>query len=266
MRNEQTTQTYMRKIPFILVIILLSAWNTNAQADREYYQIRIYHLKTDAQVATVETYLEKALLPALHAAGVKNVGVFKPTTIDTTDRRVYMLIPYGSISDIPAVDEKIQKSLESAPAAQAYRDATFENPPYQRMEVILLKAFKLHPKLTTPSLSGPRAERIYELRSYEGHTEKISQNKIHMFNEGGEIPLFERLGFNAIFYGEVIAGSTMPNLMYMTSFENMKERNKHWLEFGADPEWKKLSSMPMYQKNVSHIVIHLLRPTSYSDF
>jgi hypothetical protein len=36
---------------------------------------------------------------------------------------------------------------------------------------------------------------------------------------GGEVPLFVRLGFNAVFYGEVIVGSHMPNLMYMTTFE-----------------------------------------------
>ncbi len=266
MRNEQNAHAFMKKFSYILAIILLTTLHTSAQTDREYYQIRIYHLKTDAQLATVETYLEKALLPAFHEAGVKNVGVFKPALIDTAEQRIYILIPYRSINDIAATDEKIQKILQSSSSAQAYRDATFENPPYQRMEVILLKAFKLHPKLTTPSLNGPRAERIYELRSYEGHTEKISQNKIHMFNEGGEIPLFDRLGFNAIFYGEVIAGSKMPNLMYMTSFDNRQERDQHWQTFGADPEWKKLSSMAMYQKNVSHIDIHLLRPTSYSDF
>ncbi len=266
MRNEQINHAFMKKSSFIVAVILFCALHVHAQTDREYYQIRIYHLKTDAQASTVETYLEKALLPALHDAGVNNVGVFKPAINDTTGQRVYVLIPYRSFGDIPAIEEKVQQRLQSSAAAQTYRDATFENAPYQRMEIILLNAFKLHPKLTKPSLKGPRADRVYELRSYEGHTEKIFQNKVHMFNEGGEIALFERLGFNAIFYGEVIAGARMPNLMYMTSFENMAERDQHWKTFGADPEWKKLSSMPMYQKNVSHIDIHLLRPTSYSDF
>ena len=36
-----------------------------------------------------------------------------------------------------------------------------------------------------------------------------------MFNEGGEIRLFARLNFNAVFYGDVLAGDRMPNLMYM---------------------------------------------------
>jgi hypothetical protein len=86
-----------------------------------------------------------------------------------------------------------------------------------------------------------------------------------MFNQGGEIPLFKRLGFNAVFYASVIAGSHMPNLMYMTSFDNMTSHDQHWKDFGADPEWKKLSADTQYQHNVSHIDIVLLHPTEYSD-
>ena len=87
-----------------------------------------------------------------------------------------------------------------------------------------------------------------------------------MFNEGGEVALFKRLNFNAVFYSEVVAGSRMPNLMYMTTFENRADRDAHWKAFGDDPEWKKLSSMPEYQKNVSKIEIFFLRPTEYSDY
>jgi len=87
-----------------------------------------------------------------------------------------------------------------------------------------------------------------------------------MFNQGDEIGLFKKLNFNAIFYGEVLAGSKMPNLMYMTSFENKADRDEHWKTFGNDPYWKKLSAMPEYQNNVSHIDISFLYPVEYSDF
>jgi len=58
----------------------------------------------------------------------------------------------------------------------------------------------------------------------------------------------------------------MPNLMYMTSFENMADRDAHWKNFGNDEYWKKLSAMPECQNNVSHIDIIFLRPVVYSDF
>lgn len=57
----------------------------------------------------------------------------------------------------------------------------------------------------------------------------------------------------------------MPNLMYMTSFDDMAARDAHWKTFGADPYWKELSARPEYQNNVSHIDIVFMHPTGYSD-
>jgi len=122
------------------------------------------------------------------------------------------------------------------------------------------------PRLEAPTaLKTPASERIYELRSYEGPTEKYFANKVQMFNEGGEVPLFKRLEFNAVFYASVLSGTHMPNLMYMTTFENMASREAHWKTFGADPFWKQLSASPEYQHNVSHIDIVFLHPAAYSD-
>jgi hypothetical protein len=84
-----------------------------------------------------------------------------------------------------------------------------------------------------------------------------------MFN-AGEVELFDRLGFNAVFYGQVIAGNRMPNLMYMTSFDDKASRDAHWKAFGGDPAWKTMSSKPEYQNNVSKIDIVFLRPVAYS--
>ncbi|RYE52355.1 MAG: NIPSNAP family containing protein, partial [Sphingobacteriales bacterium] len=76
---------------------------------------------------------------------------------------------------------------------------------------------------------------------------------------------FKRLGFNAVFYGEVIAGSRMPNLMYLTTFENKTDRDAHWKAFGADAYWKELSAMPNYKNNVLKNDTKFFYPTDYSD-
>ena len=88
-----------------------------------------------------------------------------------------------------------------------------------------------------------------------------------MFNEGGELTLFKRLNFSAVFYASVLSGSKMPNLMYMTIFENMAEHDAHWKAFVNSPEWKSLSAMPEYENkvSVSHIDSILMHPTEYSD-
>lgn len=89
---------------------------------------------------------------------------------------------------------------------------------------------------------------------------------LKMFNQGDEISIFDRLGFNAVFYAEVLSGSRMPNLMYMTAFNNKADRDEHWEAFNNDPAWKKLRAMEEYQHNVSKADIILLNPTDYSDF
>ena len=147
-----------------------------------------------------------------------------------------------------------------------FLNASHENIPFSRYESILLKSFKDFPTLKTPSLVSKRSDRIYELRSYESSTDNYFRNKVDMFNDGGEIKLFDRLEFNAVFYGEVISGPKMPNLMYMTTFSDQKSRDEHWKSFVDSPEWKKLASMPKYKNNVSHIDIIFLYPTDYSDY
>jgi hypothetical protein len=87
-----------------------------------------------------------------------------------------------------------------------------------------------------------------------------------MFNEGGEIKLFASLEFNAVFYAEVISGSTMPNLMYLTTFADMATHDAHWDAFRNHPQWKKLSALDEYKHTVSKTVKTLLSPTDYSDF
>ncbi len=57
----------------------------------------------------------------------------------------------------------------------------------------------------------------------------------------------------------------MPNLMYMTTFEDLPSRTEHWKSFSADTAWKQLSALPEYQKNVSHQDIIFLHPAAYSD-
>lgn len=251
-------------LSFLCVVLVVSG--LDAAPKQEFYEIKIYHYKTAEQEQLIDGYLQKAFLPALHRLGIKNVGVFKPVEQDTADLKVYVLIPFSSLDQIVVIQDKLQNDKQYTASGKAYLDALYSAPPFKRLESIVLRAFSHQPVMDTPKLKGARNERIYELRSYESHTEKIFKNKVHMFNEGGEVALFKRLNFNAVFYGEVLAGSHMPNLMYMTTFENKADRDAHWKQFGEDAEWKKLSSMPEYQHNVSKNDITFLRPTEYSDY
>jgi hypothetical protein len=259
---------YFHTVLLIVVLFSPGAIYANPEpAKREFYEIKIYHFKDTAQERMIDRYLQDAFLPALHRAGIKNVGVFKAIANDTIpDKLLYVFIPLGSLEQLTKLSEKVNADAVYQAAGKDYLGLAYNNLPYTRIETILLRAFPLAPQMQKPGLTSAFKERVYELRSYESPTEMIGRNKIQMFNEGGEITLFKRLGFNAIFYAEVISGSHMPNLMYMTSFENKAERDAHWKKFGDDPEWKRLSALPEYQHNVSHNDITFLRPADYSDF
>jgi len=255
----------------ILMLVLFSvpvyALAVPSKKTGEFYQITVYHFANSEQQNSIEQYLKAAYLPALHRQKIKDIGVFTVIANDTaTDKRLYVIIPIRSLEQVNEMSASLAKDNEYQANGKAYLDATYKTPPYTRMEKILLKAFPLAPFLNLPKLTGPRSERVYELRSYESPTEKIHENKVQMFNEGGEIDLFKQLNFNAVFYASVIAGSRMPNLMYMTSFENKADRDAHWKSFGASPEWKKLSAMPEYRNNVSKNEQNFLRATDYSDY
>ena len=249
-----------------LFTFFIQSWSAD-KTKRDFYRLTVYHFNSAAQEKTLDNYLQNALLPALHKLNIKNIGVFKNHSNDTlADKTLYVLVPMQSLEDVVNVPGKLLVDKDHNAAGAEYIDAVYTTSPYTRMETILLHAFSLAPRLQLPALKGSRKERIYELRSYESATEKIYQNKVKMFNDGDEIGLFKRLNFNASFYGEVLAGGKMPNLMYMTCHENKAARDANWKAFVDDPYWKKLSAMPEYQHNVSHIDISFLYPTEYSDY
>lgn len=191
-------------------------------------------------------------------------GVLKPLEEDTLHgKRIFVLTPFSSLEHFGEIKEVLEKDQSYLEDGEVYLQAAHDNPPFERMETILLNSFDGMPRFSLSDLTNS-AERIYELRSYEAATENLLTNKVKMFNEG-EIGIFERLKFNPVFFGEVLAGSHMPNLMYMTGFVNKEEsRDAHWKSFGDDPAWAEMSVLEEYQNNVSHIDITMLKPTPYS--
>jgi hypothetical protein len=248
----------------IILIVTLSA-GANAAA-RDYYQLKIYHYKSQDQETRLEQYLQQAYVPAIHRAGIKYVGIFKPVTQQENDQKIYVFTPFSSLAKLAGIEQQLQTDAKYLADGKDYVDADYKNAPYDRIESIILQAFPGMPSMAVPNLTAAKADRVYELRSYESATEKYNVNKVRMFNVGDEIGIFKKLNFNAVFYSEVISGSRMPNLMYMTTFNDKADRDKHWDVFGKDPQWKSLTSNIEYNNNISHADMIFLHPTEYSDF
>lgn len=253
---------------FMLVMLCLTSVNNSlsAQAKQGYYEIKIYHVY-GGQEGKTDAFLKDVYIPALHRAGIAKVGVFKPLETDLqAGKMIYVFIPYKTLEQYTLLSEVLSKDKVYLDGGKTFLAAPFNEAPYKRHESILLKAFKNMPQPFFPEYTNPTSERVYELRSYESATEDLATRKIQMFNEGGEIDIFTKLKFNAVFFGEVLSGSTKPNLMYLTTFTNMQSHDELWKAFGASAEWKSLSPKEEYKNTVSYIDRYLLRPTNYSDF
>ncbi|MFH6604197.1 NIPSNAP family protein [Maribacter algicola] len=258
------------KTKALLAIITATCFFSFAQhqnANRQYYQLKVYSFDTDEQMKRTDAFLKDAFMPALKKLDIGPIGVFKPRATDSvTPKKTYVLIPFNSLVQFGLYEDAIMDDEKFQKDGSAYLTAAHDKAPYNRIQSILMRAFVEMPIMEPSKLDGPRKDRIYELRSYEGATEDLYRKKVDMFNAGGEVKLFDRLGFNAVFYAEVLSGSRMPNLMYMTTHENQEIRDTNWKNFVDSPEWGKLKVMPKYQNTVSRNEQTFLYPTEYSDY
>jgi hypothetical protein len=245
----------------MLVCCIFITGSLEAQSGN-FYQLKIYSLENETQEQRMDGFLKEAFLPAMHRAGITTIGVFKPNGEDTASvKRIYVLIPLKSLEQFDMLPTILGEDKQFQSVGKDYIDAKYDNAPYKRIESILLKAFKGMPEIGIPDQATPGSERVYELRSYQGATEKLYQRKVEMFNDGGEINLFKELGFNPVFFGEVISGP----IMYMTSFSNEASQKEHWKAFSNHPDWNAMKDLEKYKNTVSKIEIFLLHPTDYSD-
>lgn len=251
----------------VFSITCFAASSQHSNTNYHFFELKVYEFKTIEQEKVLDQFLAKAYLPFLHKSGIQHVGVFGLHNNDTVlNKKLFVLIPHVSLASIPVLQKSFLTDKAVLENGKDYIDAQSSNPAYNRITTYVLEGFRFAPFLMLPKLKSNHNDRIYELRSYESASEKKYWKKVEMFNEGGEIDIFARLNFNAIFYAEVISGPTMPNLMYMTSFENMDDRNEHWKAFSNDAKWKELLSMKEYDQTVSKNVTLFLKAKPYSDY
>lgn len=257
----------MKKIIlFFTLFISISSFSAFKSKPREYYITQVYHCTSNSQLDKIDVYLKNIYLPHLHQQGINNVGVFEPITNDTAkDKTIMVWIPLNNLDQLDRLDqqkEAIDPLKENSLLSLVASNGAL---PYNRLETSISKSFKHQPQFQKSITFQKSPENIYEFRSYESVDESMFLKKVHMFNEGNEIELFKSLSFNALFYSKVIAGDRMPNLLYITRFSNLADREAHWKTFKDDPKWKQMSNLAIYLNTVSKADIVLMRAKPYSD-
>ena len=232
-------------------------------ADRQYIELRRYHLLPGAKQRAFSTFVGNVAIPAMNRAGVGRVGAFTVMYGENAPSML-LVLQHQSLESVATLREKLANDSTYVRDGAAILDAPLSDPAFVRAESSVLRAIEAMPALEPSSGAEKATPRIMELRTYESHSDKAAINKLKMFN-AGEVPIFRRAGLTPVFFGETVVGAKMPSLVYMLTFANMSARDAAWVAFGQHPDWKTLSGDPQYKENVSAISDIILRPTSFSQ-
>lgn len=238
-------------------------------AGKQLLELRTYRFTSNAKLEAFDQFLAQSAVPALNRAGIRPVGVFRLRQADNPKLGLeadgldlYVLLPHNSPESFLLMIDRLAADADFTQAAEALLMAPKSDPAYARFESSLLLAFDEMPRVEVPTRAPTR---LMQLRIYESHNDERALRKIHMFNEGGEIAIFRRCGLTAVFFGQALIGSKLPNLTYMVSFENEAAMNKAWATFGKDPDWQRLRTDESYLDTVSNITNLVLRPATSSQ-
>lgn len=249
----------------VCIITLMSIAPASRAEDREYLEVRLYHLKSAEKAKLFDLTMKDAVLPAMKRLGIGPVGVFAPQKPEEGKEVRYVVRPFNTLEAWATASDKLGGDSEFMAGAKDYLSTDKKDPVFDRVEVSLMAGFKGMPKLEIPELKKKDGgKRIFELRVYESHNELKAKLKVEMFNEG-ELDVFKKVGLRPVFFGETLAGKNMPNLTYMLVYEDDADKDAAWKAFLAHPDWKAMSGMEKYKDTVSKIIRTFLVATDYSQ-
>jgi hypothetical protein len=230
----------------------------SAAPHKEIYEWQIYTLTGTGTL--LDDYWEKTLFPACNRKGIV-AGAFKPFRLkDGESDRRHLLFVYPDIATYHRIKREIWNDATFRDAARTYFEKTASEPIYSNVETYLSEAFNKIPVHRKPDPSRT----LLEIRIYRSPNEEANQRKVKMFNVD-EIAIFDQVGINSVFYGEILAGPRMPALMYLTWYKDEPIRNEAWKKFLEHPEWIRIRSLSEYAHTATDNQSIFLSPMSYSQ-
>ena len=215
------------------------------QPKKTIYELRKYHLKGGGK-SQLKKYLLEAVAPLLNEQGGK-VGIFGEYSLQEPPT-LYVLLCFPNMDQYFALKNNMDHDPDFQAKAKAYNELPSDRPLFDRYETLLLEALDAIPQVRQPDASRG----LYELRIYESYNEDAGRRKVLMFNKE-ELPLFDKVGLNSVFFGKNLAGGHLPALTYMLWFNDMKHREEAWARFIPHPDWIAMRDKPEYANTVSTI-------------
>jgi hypothetical protein len=256
---------FLQSFTWLGVILLHSSLAFTQTLSNQYYSLTEYQGINPANMGELDAYFEKALIPALNRLAIDAVGVLQRTkTHEDGTTSIIVLVPLSNPSQLPQVIQELSKDQTFLSSASSYLDTDPKKPLYTRARSELLLAFDCFPKVTVPAQKKEGKDRLFEMRVYESPNEKLGHLKVEMFNNG-EVPIFLDCGIQPVFMGQAIVGDKLPNLTYMTVYDNAEQRDECWKKFQKHPDWQILKEVKKYKDTVSKIHKTDLTPRPYSQ-
>lgn len=255
---------YLKQLICSLSLILLVSCNSLSFDEQEYYEYRIYKIDSSDNQHQVLKYLRMAYVPAMHRMGLTRIGVFvNAKKLDDYD--IHMILPFNGMGQYLGRSEYLESDVSFQEDAAVFFGSAKNNPPYTRIESSFFKAFSSIPFIEMPEESLKDKKRIFELRVYESHNDKMAALKRDMFNIDGETQLMRDLGMGPVFFGECLSGKNYPNLTYMLSASSLEDNKAYWQKFLQSPRWAEMKKIEKYKGTVSKIEKKFLKPVDFSD-
>jgi NIPSNAP len=232
---------------------------------RQYYELRTYQMRSGVQSQITAKYVAQALIPALNRMGIEPVGAFN-LNLGPDTPSLYLLLPSADLGTLANAELRLRQDEQFLAAAAPFWNAPESSPAFERLESTLLIALPGWPQLVLPPPTAHKAQRIFQLRTYQSASNRDHLVKMKMF-ESGEFEVFQRSGFWPVFFGDALIGPRLPRVTYMVSFKDLDELNGLWKTFFNDPQWKKLTAMPEFnfEPTVSSVSNLVLTPAPYSQ-
>ena len=228
---------------------------------RRVFTLEQYFLKNGSQVQRIHDHLSKAALPAL---GKVHSGpkIVLEAMVAPHQPQVAVILGFESVEELWSVRSKVINDADLGKAYEAWESHSEQ--PYEHFSTALLEATPYSPDLANDK-EPRKASRIFELRIYHSPTWR-QLAALHERFAGPEIKIFHRVGVHPMLYSSTLIGANMPNLTYLTPFEDLASREKAWNAFAADPEWIQVrkESIDKHGQISARIEISLWKATPYS--
>src|SRR5207244_4692155 len=112
----------------------------NSEKAREFYELRLYHLRRGPKQKLFDDFYREAAIPAMNRHGIPAVGVFR-VMAGPDSPTISTLLTHKSIESFVTSSERVRSDPDYQKAGAAFINAAPNDPSYVRVESSLMIAF-----------------------------------------------------------------------------------------------------------------------------